>query len=117
MTSDSLDRLKARLRGDLKTAMQAKRAVEMKALRGLLGAIDNAQAVPVAETRYVARKFGDESVEVARIALSDEDLRALLVREAAAHREAAAEMARFGRADRAGALEAEAAIVERYLAG
>ena len=113
---DPVDTITARLRGDLKAAMQAKRAGEMKVLRTLLGAIDNAQAVPVAETRgYVSRAFGDASVEVPRLALSAEDIKAIFAREAASCRAAAAEMARFGQADRAATLEAEAAIVDRYL--
>jgi uncharacterized protein YqeY len=118
MTTDPVDGMKLRLRSDLKAAMQAKRAVEMKALRALLGAIDNAQSVPVPETRgYVSRAFGDESGEVPRLALSGDALRAVIAREAASHRAAAAEMALFGRTERAEALDAEAEIVERYLVG
>lgn len=38
--------LKQRLREDLKSAMQAKAADEMRVLRALIAALDNAEAVP-----------------------------------------------------------------------
>jgi uncharacterized protein YqeY len=114
---DPVDSMTARLRGDLKAAMQGKRTVEVKVLRTLLGAIDNAQAVPVAEPRgYVSRAFGDASDEVPRLALSAEDIQAIFAREAESCRAAAAAIAPFGQADRAAALEAEAAIIDLYLA-
>ncbi len=112
----SVDALKARLRADLKGAMQARRVGETQALRTLLAAIDNAQAVPVEDRgpAHAARAFGDGTGEVPRLDLSDDDVQALLAREAESRRAAAAEMARLGQADRAAALAAEAEIVLRY---
>ena len=108
--------MKARLRADLKAAMQNKRAVEMKTLRMLLGAIDNAEAVPVEQPRtYVTHAFGAGTAEVARRNLSDEDLQALLAREIASRRATAEEMTRLGRPDRAEPLTVEAAIIAQYL--
>ncbi len=64
--------LKQRLREDLKAAMQAKAADEVRVLRALIAALDNAEAVPPETGPYVPRAFGDATAERPRRQL-DED--------------------------------------------
>ena len=45
-------------RADLKNAMQAKASDEVRVLRTLIAALDNAEAVPGGDGPYVARAFG-----------------------------------------------------------
>ncbi len=110
--------MKARLRTDLKAAMQARRQLEIDVLRGLIAALDNAEAVPVgdAHEKYQARMFGDPGAEAPRRELSDFDVRAVLEREAATRLDAAQEVEDLGQGDWALKLREEAAIVARYVA-
>jgi len=116
--NDAVVTLKLRLRADLKTSMQVRSAPAVSVLRSLMAAIDNAQAVPMdlSGPASAMRDFGDGAGEVARLALSVEDLRGLIEREAAARDEAAVEMRRLGRGEDGERLETEAAIARRYLA-
>ncbi|MBW8755761.1 MAG: GatB/YqeY domain-containing protein, partial [Sphingomonadales bacterium] len=67
--------LKDRLRQDLKVAMQAKRGETAKVLRVILAAIDNAEAVPITESRATQpARFGDGSAEAPRRRLSPDEL-------------------------------------------
>ena len=94
---------KARLREDLRAAMRARNAAEATVLRTLIAALDNAEALPGprGHVPYVVRPFGDPAVEVARRTLSADEVEAVLEGE---------------RAERlAATLEAEAAVVARYL--
>lgn len=113
---DAAAPLIARLREDLKTAMRARASEETAVLRALLGALDNAQAVPLDPDHKPAemRRFGDGSAEVSRRVLNTRDVDALLAREAEERDQAAGEMERLGQTERAAALRGEAAIVRRY---
>jgi uncharacterized protein YqeY len=115
--SGEADALKKRLRADLAAAMREKRGVATAALRALLAAIDNAEAVPVPEgaQRYVSHAFGGGSNEVPRRNLSHTDLEAVIARELAERRDAAAELERLAQHGRAQTLRAEAEIVAGYL--
>jgi uncharacterized protein YqeY len=119
MADDAAETMTRRLRADLKTAMQARRTDEVRVIRALIGAIDNAQAVPTGPGHqpYVERAFGDASGEVPRLRLSAGDVQAVFVREVEERRIAADEMARLAQQDRAEMLRAEAAVVARYLGG
>ena len=116
MSEDAALALTERLRADLKLAMRARDADETRVVRALLGAIDNAQAVPLDPTRKPADSavFGDGSNEVARRVLGADDIEALLAREIEERAAAAADMERLGQTERAAMLRAEAAIVQRY---
>jgi uncharacterized protein YqeY len=113
---DPAEQFTTRLRADLKAAMQARQTNETRTLRALIGAIDNAQSIPVADGPYQPRAFGDPAGEVPRRTLSEADLQALLRHEVVERRAVADEIERFGQAERAAALRAEAVLVERYLA-
>jgi hypothetical protein len=108
--------LKERLRAGLKAAMQARAADEVRVLRVLIAALDNAEAVPSEEKPWSSRAFGDPSGEVARRELDAAALEALLAEEVALRLSAAAGYRSHGRNDEASRLEAEAAVVERYKA-
>jgi len=114
-----LQELTARLRVDLKAAMRGRCLAEVKVLRGLIAAIDDAQAVPVGSLHetYVVRAFGDPSVEVPRRDLGAEDLCRLLESESSARLAAAEEYRAAGHQDRAEELIVAAKIVGCYLDG
>jgi uncharacterized protein len=97
--------------------MRARASGEVALLRVLIAAIDNAQSVPLGEghQRYVELKFRDGSAEVPRLDLSEEDLGALLTREAAGRDAAALEFDRLNQAERAQVMRDEAALIGRYL--
>jgi uncharacterized protein YqeY len=107
---------KERLRADLKAAMQAREANEVRVLRTLIAALDNAEAVPGQDRPRDRRPApGDPSCEVARLELDAHAVASLLANEVAARRTAAAEYRQGGRRAEADALLAEIALVERYL--
>ncbi|HYD24387.1 MAG TPA: GatB/YqeY domain-containing protein [Croceibacterium sp.] len=106
--------LKARLRADLKAAMQAKASGDVRVLRVLIAALDNAEAVAGAPDRHVPRAFGDPAGEVARLDLDPDAISRLLAAEIDARRAAAADYERHGRHAEAASLREEIARVERY---
>jgi uncharacterized protein YqeY len=106
--------LKERLRADLKAAMQARSSDDVRVLRSLIAAVDNAEAVP-GEHKNIQRAFGDPGSEVARRELDGEDLAALLEREIE-ERLAAAAGYGASRPDAATRLRAEAALIAGYRA-
>ena len=114
---DAVEALKIRFRADLKLAMRARSALEIGALRALIAALDNAQAVPVgdAHKRYVVHAFGDAAVEVPRLVLDAGEVQRLLQAEVASRRAAADQFDQLDRPERAAELRAEAAVVARYV--
>ncbi|WP_336814482.1 GatB/YqeY domain-containing protein [Bosea sp. MMO-172] len=117
MTTDESQNFLAMLKTDLRAAMRERKAAEMTTLRGLISAIDNAQAVPVSDKHdtYVFHAFGDSAVEVPRRALGHDDIRALVEAEIRARNDAAADYRRLGRDDKAQELTGEVQILSRYL--
>jgi uncharacterized protein YqeY len=113
----SAEALKERLRADLKAAMQAKAANEVRLLRALIAALDNAEAVAVEQKGYVSRRFGDPSGEVPRLSLDGEAIARLLTSEIEARLAAAVDYDRLGEGAEATRLRAEADLVDRYTAG
>jgi len=106
--------LKERLRADLKAAMQARATDEVRLLRTLIAAVDNAEAVP-GEPKNIQRAFGDPGSEVARRQLGSEDLAALLDREIEERLAAAAGYDEI-QPELAARLRAEAALIAGYQA-
>ena len=109
--------LKLRLRGDLKAAMQARAADEVRLLRTLIAALDNAEAVSVEAGPYTFRALGDPSGEVPRRELDDEAVDRLLAAEIEARLAAADDYERHGETGEAERLRSEAGLVARYQAG
>ena len=107
--------VKTRLRDELKSAMRLRDALRIRVCRGLIAALDNAEAVPVGDKheRYVVHAFGDRSAEVERLILSPGDIVAIFAEEARSRRTAAGQIAAGGRPDAAADLIAEADLIER----
>lgn len=105
------------LRADLKSAMLCKDRLRAALVRTLIAAIDNAEAVEATAQQQGEsfRKLGDPSGEVARRALTAEDIAAVLEREVASRLEAAAQYRARGNDMEAAQLEAEAQVAATYL--
>ncbi len=116
MTTDESLGFLALLKNDLRDAMRARNAAEITTLRGLIAAIDNAQAVPVGDRHetYVLHAFGDGTVEVPRKALGRDELRRLVEIEIRSRSDAADDYRRLGRDDKARDLTQEVEILSRY---
>ena len=112
----SASALKDRLRAGLKIAMQARASAEIRLLRTLIAALDNAEAVP-GEQKYVPRAFGDPASEVARRELDAEAVDRLLAAEIDSRLAAAADYERHQRDEDAARLRTEAELIGRYRAG
>ena len=106
--------LKERLRADLKSAMQAKASADVAVLRTLIAALDNAEAVPTQQDRYVPRAFGDGSNEIARQQLDKAAVDTVLGAEIESRLAAAADYERHNRLDDGARLRHEAELIARY---
>ena len=117
MITDESQNFLALLRADLRTAMRERKAAEVTALRELIAAIDNAQAVPVGDrhSTYVFHAFGDGAVEVPRRVLGKDELRGVVEAEIRSRSDAADDYRRLGRGDKAQDLSHGAQILGRYL--
>jgi uncharacterized protein YqeY len=120
------DRLRARMRADLTTAMKARDKDAVAALRTALAAFDNAEAValpsraaaPPASSEYVAgTSVGLGSAEVARRELTLDDLHTVLRAQIDERLAEADTYAAHGRPDAADRLRREADVLRTYLAG
>lgn len=108
MTIDRRHDIKTRMRADLLAAMKDKRSAEVRTIRALIAAIDNAEAPPISAD--------NNSTEVERLLLSDADVRDVLMNELNERETAASELERLGETERAGAVRTEALVTRRYLA-
>lgn len=112
-----------RLRTGLREAMRARDTTAVAALRSALAAIDNAEAITVADPRalaadgeYVAgAALGVGATEATRRSLTEADVVRLLQAEAGERRAAARDYLAARQPGAAERLEAEAAVLERYL--
>ena len=111
--SDATPTLPTRLRTDLLKAMKERDTAATTTLRSLLGAFDNASAVPMT-TEHVP-VYG-RSGDVPRKVVTERDYQEILQREALARQTAALEFERLGCGEAASRLEAELSIILRYVA-
>lgn len=109
---DATPTLPERLRNDLRNAMKERDTVATTTLRSLLGAFDNASAVPMT-TEHVP-VYG-RSGDVPRKVVTERDYQEILRREALARRTTALEFERLGCPEAATRLEAERSIILRYV--
>lgn len=116
MTTDESLGFLALLKNDLRDAMRARNAAEITTLRGLIAAVDNAQAVPVGDRHetYLFHAFGDGAVEVPRKAMGRAELLRLVETEIRSRSDAADDYRRLGRDDKARDLSQEVEILSRY---
>ena len=115
--TDPVNAFQAQLKADLKTAMIRRNPDDVAALRALLAAIDNAQAVPGEEpgSGQAQRKFGDGSAEVPRRTIGINELNDLLESEIAMRRAAFEVYQAAGHPGRASQASREAEIIRRYV--
>ncbi|MGW1620075.1 hypothetical protein [Streptomyces sp. NPDC002172] len=102
--------------------MRARDKVAVSALRATLAALDNAEAVPVDETKLrglalEASPVGAGATEAVRRELSEHDVVGVVRAEAAERLAAAAQLPSPAHADRAERLRAEAAVLLRFVDG
>lgn len=115
-------RLRERMRTDLKTAMKARDAMVVSALRTTLAALDNAEAVDASDGPAIGdgpiagAQAGVGSTEVPRRELAMSEVRAVLDVQVAERVSAAADYARLGRDAEAERLRGEAEVVQGYVA-
>jgi len=118
MDGSAVEAMKLQLRSDLRAALVERRASDVEVLRSLLGALDQAEAVPIAPvgSGHVSYRFGDPGTEVPRKRLAPEDVRAVIRKERDELLAAADEYADRAREDISAGYRLKAAFVERYLA-
>lgn len=102
-----------RLRAGLRQAMRARDKVATPALRATLGAIDNAEAVPLPATG--GEPVVGRAADVARRELSEQQVAAIVRAEHDERIDAAELYERLDRSDEAATLRAEAATLRPYL--
>jgi uncharacterized protein YqeY len=115
--------MQARLRVALKTAMKARDAAAVNALRTALAAIDNAEAVavpapatgPLVEGVIAGAAAGVGATEVARRELTEDAVVAIVTAEVDERRAAAADYRDAGQFGRAARLTAEADALATHL--
>ncbi|WP_205623104.1 hypothetical protein [Sciscionella marina] len=110
--------LRERMRQALPEAMRARDRVAVSVLRATLGALDNAEAVPVAETRGMALEqapVGVGATEVARRELDEDRITEIVRAEAEERLATAAGLTEATQQEHAGRLRAEAAVLQRLL--
>lgn len=115
MSDDVAGAMKARLRQDLRAAIKDKRAVEVKVIRTLVAAIDNAEAPAKSAEWNSPLRAGCGSTEVERLLLNDADIRNVLLAEMREREHAAVEMDRLELTDRADDLRTQACLIARYI--
>lgn len=108
------------LRADLTTALKSRDEVRIGALRSMLAAIANAEAVPVVDGPLLAGPIagaaaGVGATEVPRRELSAADIEAILRREIDDRVSAAAQYTAHGRGLHAQRLHDEVAVLQGYL--
>ncbi len=103
--------LRKQLEADLPSALKARDAARAGVLRTTLAAIANAEAVDLAGDHERAGLLGD----VARRALSDDDVRVIVERERDELHRLAVHMHDIGQADESADLATRAAVLEHYL--
>lgn len=117
MRQDAGHEMKARMRADLRAAMKDGRGDDARLIRSLIAALDNAEAPPARSGNSAAEqhRFLSGSADVERLSLDAERVRAILLAEIEEREQAAAEMDRLDRPDRADAIRAEARLAASYL--
>ncbi|HWA64969.1 MAG TPA: hypothetical protein VG899_01195 [Mycobacteriales bacterium] len=113
-------KLRDRLTSDLTAAMRERDLAAVRVLRATIAAIDNAQAPPLDAddlkgVSIEASPRGTGTREVARLSLTEDDIRAIIGTEIAERREAADGYDGSGQEQRARDLRAEATRLAGYL--
>lgn len=119
-TAESVPDVRRRMRADLTIAIKARDRMAISALRSAIGALDNAEAIDVAdallsnESPIAGATSGLGSTEATRRALTDDDIARVIATEVGDRHTAAEQYDRAGQGERANALRAEAAVLVPY---
>lgn len=115
---DAAAEVKARLREDLRTAMKSGRTLEVRVIRALVAALDNAEAPPAARPSgaYTQHRFDSGSAEVERLLLAADRVQCVLSAEIDEREHSATDLEQRGAAERAAELREEVLVVRRYRA-
>lgn len=108
--------IREQMKADLVQAMKARESLTVATLRSVLGAIDNAEAVPVSAPTLPVEPVIGKSNEVPRKVLSADDIRQILQNEVDERCAASAEYARLGQHAEAERIQTAAALITAYLA-
>lgn len=120
---DMLTELRTRLRADLKTAMKSRSAVKVSAIRSLLAALDDAEAVAPPATAPISSLGGEHvagaavgvgSTEVDRRVLTAAEVELVVSGQIEERQAAAATFDAVAQPDAARRLRDEAGVIERY---
>lgn len=116
MSTDAASAMKSRLRSDLRVAMKDGRTDEVRLIRALVAALDDAEAPPLPSRRAGEQdNLATSPGEVERLLLASAQVRAVLEAEFQERERAAEEMSLLNQPERAGALRAELLLIGRYL--
>ncbi len=116
MGTDAASAMKSRLRSDLRVAMKDGRADEVRLIRTLVAALDNAEAPPLPSGGAGQQDHLEASSgEVERLLLGPAQVRAVLEAEFQERERAAEEMSLLNQPERAAAIRAELLLIGRYL--
>ncbi|MFN8489577.1 MAG: GatB/YqeY domain-containing protein [Caldilineaceae bacterium] len=107
--------IREQMKADLTQAMKARDSLAVTTLRSVLGAIDNAEAIPVTEAKFPVEPVIGKSHEAPRKILTADDIRQILQHEVEERRAASAEYARLGQQAEAERLQKAAALIAAYL--
>lgn len=116
MSGTDNEELRERLAIDLRTAMKAGDRTRTRTIRGIMAAIDNAEAAPARPVDASNPLVGLGAAEVARNTLDRGGIAAVLAREAEERDGAVAWYRDSGRTGDADRLAAEATIIRSYAA-
>lgn len=118
MLDDAGTEMKARLRADLRAALKDRNALDVKVIRSLVAALDNAEApaIPQERTASMQHQFASGSAEVERLRLTWPQVREVLAAELQEREHAADGFDRLDMLERSATLREEAGVIKRYLA-
>lgn len=100
------------LRADLAISLRERRSIEVSAIRTLIGALENAEAVEVEHSSEVKTGFGHD---VPRRELTDREVRDILERERSDVVNAMVRYGDLGLDDHVAEMKARLTIIERYV--
>lgn len=113
---DAAREMKERLRTDLREAMKQGNAAELKVVRALVAALDNAEAPPLRPgPASIEHEIAGGSTEIERLLLSRNDVRRVLLAEIEEREHAAAKLEHAGKKELAAAVRSEVLVVRRYV--
>lgn len=117
MTHDVVTVIRTQLKTDLKAAMKARQQHSVAALRSLLAAIDNAEAVDVRHLPAPSLNIDTcgHAPDVPRKVLTKADVGQIILKEAHELQQAQAEYTRLGLHDDAQRLAEELASIQHYV--